>query len=94
MPMPALQPLIDLQLQLQKSPGKPKAAVVAPWPLMTVLKAKVEEVAAAGMEEVVTTAIKWTVPAVTSELKEEVLATDRSRLVRRARSGQRPAQRL
>jgi len=52
-----IQPLIDLQNQLREEIGKPKREVIPPE-VNEALKAKVEELAAAGMEEVVATADK------------------------------------
>ncbi len=68
-----IQPLIDLQLQLQQEAGKAKRVVVAPT-VNTTLKAKVEAVAASGMEEVVTIADKMARSSRYSQLKSEVLA--------------------
>ena len=67
-----IQPLIDAQLQLQQQAGKAKRAVAAPV-VDTALQAKIEAAAAAGMEEVVTTAGKIDRSARYSRLKEEVL---------------------
>jgi polyribonucleotide nucleotidyltransferase len=68
-----IQPLIDLQLQLQQKAGKAKRVVVAPI-VNTSLKEKVEAVAVAGMEEVVTIADKMDRSSRYSRLKKEVLA--------------------
>ncbi len=68
-----IQPLIDLQLQLQQEAGKAKRLVVAPT-INTTLKDKVETVAASGMEEVVTIADKMARSSRYSQLKAEVLA--------------------
>jgi len=68
-----IQPLIDLQLRLQQEAGKAKRVVVAPT-VNTTLKDKVEAVAAAGMEEVVTIADKMARSSRYSQLKAEVLA--------------------
>ncbi len=68
-----VQPLIDLQLQLQKEVGKTKRQVIPPQ-VNEILRAKVVEVAAAGMEEVVTTADKMARSERYDLLKEEVLA--------------------
>ena len=67
-----LQPLIDLQEELQKSAGKPKAAVEAPQ-VDEALLAKVREVAAAGMDKVFNTSDKIERGSVYDVLKEEVL---------------------
>ena len=67
-----LQPLIELQNSLRGEIGKPKREVVPPEVNET-LKAKVEEVAAGGMEEVVTTADKMERGDRYDKLKEEVL---------------------
>ena len=68
-----IQPLIELQNTLRREVGKAKREVVPPQVNET-LKAKVEEVAAAGMEEVVTTADKMERSDRYDRLKEEVLA--------------------
>lgn len=67
-----IQPLIDLQNQLREEIGKPKREVVPPEVNET-LKAKVEELAAAGMEEVVTTADKMARGDRYDKLKAEVI---------------------
>ncbi len=67
-----IQPLIELQNTLRGEIGKPKREVVPPEVNET-LKAKVEEVAASGMEEVVTTADKMERGDRYDKLKEEVL---------------------
>jgi len=68
-----LQPLIDLQEELQKSTGKTKAIVEAPL-VDEGLLAKVREVAAAGMEKVFNTSDKLERGKVFDVLKDEVLA--------------------
>ncbi len=68
-----IQPLIDLQLQLQKEVGKSKRQVIPPQ-VNEALRARVMEVAAAGMEEVVTTADKMARSERYDLLKDEVLA--------------------
>ena len=68
-----IQPLIDLQMQLQQEAGKSKREVTAPV-INTALKEQVETLAAAGMEEVVTTAEKVARSNRYSQLKAEVLA--------------------
>ncbi len=68
-----LQPLIDLQEELQKSTGKPKAEVETPQ-VDDALLAKVREVAAAGMEKVFNTSDKLERSNVYDVLKDEVLA--------------------
>ncbi len=68
-----IQPLIELQNTLRQEVGKAKREVVPPE-INETLKAKVEEVAAAGMEEVVTTADKMERGDRYDRLKEEVLA--------------------
>ncbi len=68
-----LQPLIDLQEELQKSTGKPKITVETPQ-VDEALLAKVREVAAAGMEKVFNTADKMERGNVYDVLKDEVLA--------------------
>lgn len=68
-----IQPLIDLQLQLQQEAGKAKRVVVAPT-VNAILKEKVEAAAVAGMEEVVTIADKMARSSRYSQLKKEVLA--------------------
>lgn len=67
-----IQPLIELQNTLRGEIGKEKREVVPPEVNET-LKAKVEEVAASGMEEVVTTADKMERGDRYDKLKEEVL---------------------
>ncbi len=68
-----IQPLIDLQLQLQQDVGKKKREVVPPT-IDLALKEKVESLAVAGMDEVVTTADKMARSDRYSQLKEEVLS--------------------
>jgi polyribonucleotide nucleotidyltransferase len=68
-----LQPLIELQDELQKSTGKPKVAVDTPE-VDEELLAKVREVAAAGMNKVFNTADKMDRGRAYDALKEEVLA--------------------
>ncbi len=68
-----IQPLIGMQNELRREIGRPKRQVVAPE-INETLKARVEEVAAAGMEEVVTTADKMARGERYDQLKEEVLA--------------------
>lgn len=67
-----IQPLIDLQQKLREEIGKPKRQVVPPA-VNEALKAKVEELAAAGMEEVVTTADKMARSDRYDQLKTEVI---------------------
>lgn len=69
-----LQPLIDMQEELQKSAGKLKIAVEAPQ-IDESLLAKIREVAAAGMEKVFNTSDKLERGSAYDVLKEEVLAT-------------------
>lgn len=69
-----LQPLIDMQEELQKSAGKPKIVVEAPT-IDESLLAKIREVAAAGMEKVFNTSDKLERGDAYDVLKEEVLAT-------------------
>jgi polyribonucleotide nucleotidyltransferase len=68
-----IQPIIAMQKALQEEVGKEKREV-APPEVNETLKAKVEEVAAAGMEELVTIAGKIERGAHYDSLKEEVLA--------------------
>lgn len=68
-----IQPLIDLQLQLQEKAGKGKREVAAPV-VNTALKEQIVALAAAGMEEVVTTAEKVARSNRYSQLKADVLA--------------------
>jgi len=68
-----IQPLIDLQLELQQRAGKTKRIVVAPT-VNQALKELVEAAATAGMDEVVTTADKMARSSRYSQLKAEVLA--------------------
>lgn len=67
-----IQPLIDLQLQLREELGKEKRAV-SPPEVNENLKAKVEEIAAAGMADVVNTPAKMERGDVYDALKESVL---------------------
>jgi len=69
----AIQPLIDVQLELQRQAGKEKRQVIAPE-VNVPLQEKVEAAAAAGMEEVVVIADKMARSDRYSRLKEEVLA--------------------
>lgn len=68
-----VQPIIAMQNTLREEIGKPKRVVVPPE-VNEPLKAKVEEVAAAGMEEVVTIADKMDRGDRYDTLKKEVLA--------------------
>ena len=68
-----IQPLIDLQLRLQEEAGKVKRTIEPPQ-VNTVLQAAVVAAAAAGMEEVVTTAEKIARSDRYAALKSEVLA--------------------
>jgi polyribonucleotide nucleotidyltransferase len=68
-----IQPLLDLQFQLQQEAGKIKRTVVAPT-VNASLKEKVETLAAAGMDEVVNTADKMARSSRYSQLKTEILA--------------------
>jgi polyribonucleotide nucleotidyltransferase len=68
-----LQPLIDVQEELQKLSGKPKAEVDVPL-VDEALLAKVREVSAAGMEKVFNTSDKLERSTVYDVLKDEVLA--------------------
>ena len=67
-----IQPLLDLQFQLQQEAGKIKRTVVAPAVNVS-LKEKVEALAAAGMDEVVNIADKMARSSRYSQLKAEVL---------------------
>jgi len=67
-----LQPLIDIQEELQKSVGKDKQVVEAPQ-IDEDLQGKVRAIAAAGMEKVYNTVDKLERGDVYSELKGEVL---------------------
>ena len=67
-----IQPLIDLQLRLQEEAGKVKRTIEPPQ-VNTVLQAAVVAAAAAGMEEVVTTAEKIARSDRYAALKSEVL---------------------
>lgn len=68
-----LQPLLDIQEELQKSSGKTKREVVTPE-INEELLAKVKEVAAAGMEKVFNTSDKLERGDVYDVLKDEVIA--------------------
>ncbi len=68
-----VQPLIDMQKDLQGSNGKEKR-VVEPLPVNEDLLAKVQKIAAAGMEKVISTADKMERGRVYDELKKSVIA--------------------
>ncbi|PIE57162.1 MAG: polyribonucleotide nucleotidyltransferase [Desulfobulbus propionicus] len=68
-----IQPLIDLQHQMAGSVGRTKRAVDVPE-INEALKARIEELAGAGVEEVVSTSDKIARYNRWDELKEEVLA--------------------
>ncbi len=68
-----IQPLIDLQYELQKEVGKTKREVVAPQ-VNEALQKRVAEVAAAGMEEVIAIAGKMERAERYSNLKAEVVS--------------------
>ncbi len=68
-----LQPLIDVQDELQRTSGKVKMEVAAPEVDET-LKDKVKEISAAGMEQVFNTADKMERSGAYDELKQDVLA--------------------
>lgn len=68
-----LQPLLDIQEELQKSSGKAKKEVAEPE-INEELLAKVKEVAAAGMEKVFNTSDKLERGSVYDALKGEVVA--------------------
>ncbi len=68
-----MQPLIDMQEELQESVGRPKR-VITPPEINEELRSRVEELAAAGMEEVVTTADKMERNRAYSRLADAVLA--------------------
>lgn len=68
----SIQPLLELQKQLQQEAGKPKREVVAPV-VNTTLKEAVEAAAAAGMTEVVNTAEKMARGERYDRLKLEVI---------------------
>ncbi len=68
-----VQPLIDMQIDLQGSNGKEKR-VVEPIPVNEELLAKVQEIAAEGMKEVIATADKLERGDVYDKLKKSVIA--------------------
>ena len=68
-----VQPLIDMQIDLQGSNGKAKR-LVEPIPVNEELLAKVQEIAAEGMATVVSTADKMERGRAYDELKKDVLA--------------------
>lgn len=68
-----LQPLIDIQLELQKSNGKEKKVVEAPPEIDEELRAKIETIAAAGMKNVYTTVDKQERGQAYDLLKKEVI---------------------
>ncbi len=67
-----VQPLIDMQKDLQGSNGKEKR-VVEPLPVDEELLARVQEIAAEGMKEVISTADKMERGRVYDELKKSVI---------------------
>jgi polyribonucleotide nucleotidyltransferase len=69
-----LQPLIDIQVELQKMAGKAKREVVTPE-IDSELYAKVTEIAAAGMEKVFSAGDKMIRGSIYDSLKADVLAT-------------------
>ena len=69
----AVQPLIEMQIDLQGSNGKVKR-VVEPIPVNEELLAKVKEIAAEGMAKVITTADKMERGQAYDELKKSVIA--------------------
>ncbi len=69
----AIQPLIEVQLELQRQAGKEKRPVIAPEENVS-LRQLVEAAAAAGMDEVVVITDKMARSDRYSRLKEEVLA--------------------
>ena len=69
-----LQPLIDLQENLQKTHGRPKRQV-EPVVVDEALLARVREIAAAGMEKVISTADKMERGNLYSALKASVVST-------------------
>lgn len=70
-----LQPLIDLQEQLQKLSGKPKRPAVTKPTVDEALRAKVQAIAEAGMEKVFNTFDKLERGLAYDELKKEVVAS-------------------
>lgn len=68
-----IQPLIELQLELQRQAGKSKRPVVAPQ-VNTALKEKIEALAAPGMEEVLNIAEKVARSDRYNQLKAEVFS--------------------
>ncbi len=70
-----LQPLIDLQEQLQKLSGKPKRPAIVKPTVDEALRAKVQAIAAAGMEKVFNTFDKLQRGLAYDELKKEVIAS-------------------
>ncbi len=68
-----VQPLIDMQLDLQKNSGKTKR-VVEPIAIDEAMQAKVQEIAAEGMKEVISTADKMERGRVYDALKKTVVA--------------------
>jgi len=69
----SVQPLIDMQIDLQGSNGK-KKRVVEPIPVNEELLAKVQEIAAEGMKEVIATPDKMERGRAYDELKKSVIA--------------------
>jgi polyribonucleotide nucleotidyltransferase len=69
-----LQPLIDLQEELQKSSGKPKRSMPAVNAVDAALRDKVHSAAAAGMEKVFSTFDKLERGLAYDQLKQEIVA--------------------
>jgi polyribonucleotide nucleotidyltransferase len=68
-----LQPLLDIQNELQGALGKPKMVVVPPQ-INAALSAKIAEIAAAGINKVTATADKLARGELFHQLEEQVLA--------------------
>ncbi|MDH4319821.1 MAG: polyribonucleotide nucleotidyltransferase, partial [Desulfobulbaceae bacterium] len=68
-----IQPLIEIQEKLREQAGKEKRVVVEPV-INEVLKSKIEQLAASGMEKIVSTADKMERGRLYDELKAQVLA--------------------
>ena len=70
----AIQPILDIQEELQKELGRPKMDVAPPPAVDAALKQQVEKLASEGMQKVITTTDKMERGDSFYELRQEVLA--------------------
>ncbi|NOR11161.1 MAG: polyribonucleotide nucleotidyltransferase [Desulfovibrionaceae bacterium] len=70
----AIQPILDIQEELQKELGRPKMDVAPPPEVDAALKQQVEKLASEGMQKVITTTDKMERGDSFYELRQEVLA--------------------